>query len=209
MSFKPQEYFLNFSSLVSRVIPGSVLIYALIISGYSQKFMYTSPFKAGSVEAWAVFLVASYFMGHFVQLLSSVLNFTYDNWYQGWKRRKGDPLHDSAKQLKNRILGKYPALKNTKGTFPYARNYVAAVDKDMDSKLDEIKAESEFFRSLVVIFLIAALLFIGNQTWLIIVACLAMAVVSFGRYLDLRWKNTIRTYLFFIMSVAKDELLEK
>lgn len=209
MSFKPQEYFLNFSSLVSRVIPGSVLIYALIISGYSQKLAFTVPFTPGSVEAWAVFLVASYFVGHFVQLLSSVLNLAYDNWYQNWKRRKGDPLHDSAKQLKNRILGKYPALKNTKGTFPYARNYVAAIDKDMDAKLDEINAESDFFRSLVIIFLLTALLFIGNQTWQTITVCLAMAFGSFWRYLDLRWKNTNRTYLFFIMSVAKDELLEK
>jgi len=46
-------------------------------------------------------------------------------------------------------------------------------------QLDEIKAESEFFRSLVVIFLLAAVLFVGNQTWLTVTASLAMALASF------------------------------
>jgi hypothetical protein len=200
MDYKPQDLFLTFYNFFSVALPGAILTHSIVISGLNQWIFPKINLASGSPEAWAAFFVSSYFVGHFAQLIASPLDKIYDQWYEDYKTRQNGSLKDAAKQARNEILDSYKTLRDTKGTFPYARNYIAAIDKSMDAKLENIEAESKFFRSLTIILFLSAIMFIGNQVFTVVITYIFLAVVSCWRFLDLRWKHTQRTYQYFVVA---------
>jgi hypothetical protein len=202
MEYKPQDLFLSFYNFFSIALPGAILTQSIITSGLNQWVFPKISVVSGSPEAWVAFFVSSYFVGHFAQLIASPLDNIYDQWYEKHKTKQSSSLKDAAKQARNEILDKYETLKDSKGTFPYARNYITAIDKSMDVKLENIEAESKFFRSLTIILFLSAIMFIRNQVVTVVFTYIFLAVVSCWRFLDLRWKHTQRTYQYFVVASA-------
>ena len=99
MNFEPQKFFIGLVDFFSILMPGAMLTY-LGKDWIAQKLGLESGFPLDSVETGFVFFFVSYLLGHFVFLVSSLLDdLVYDplractNWGQISKRlAKGDHL---------------------------------------------------------------------------------------------------------------------
>jgi 8-oxo-dGTP pyrophosphatase MutT (NUDIX family) len=229
MGFEPQKFFIGLVDFFSTWLPGAILAYLLTI---------TPPFgdqlNPTSAEHWAVFLVGSYLLGHFIFVLGSRLDLVYDWLRQGTRDgqiqrlAKGKPLsswlsrkfgrlvfgkHDRALRqvirIKEACLGPSGAA-GAVNAFQWSKARLAVEKPDGLGLVHRFEADSKFFRSLLVMLLIAIPwlwwahqdligVLLPQAPRILVGALLAIAVagllgLSFWRFVDLRSKSTSQAY---------------
>ncbi len=109
--------------------------------------------------------------------------------------RSTDPLFLRAKQLAA------PVMLQEDRTYQWCRAWIALRSPTAFSETERVQANSKFFRGLVTAAAITAILSLTLQVpfhKLGAAVCAALALASFMRYCDLRWKAVQQTYRFFI-----------
>jgi hypothetical protein len=141
-----------------------------------------------------VFLLGSYVLGHFVFMVGSRLDRIYDYCRKWLKPEASDAAYKAADELRKRLT---PALGHGKGTFStlkWARSYIQIHSPQARVEIDQIEANSKFFRSIVVMAALLVAHFAHAWRPGLVAAALVMGSLSFVRFCDQRWKLTELSY---------------
>jgi hypothetical protein len=173
--------------LVTQYIPPKTLRDALSF-GLGDGTANPDPFVLG-----AAFLLSSYLLGHFVFMAGGELDPLYDRWRKRAKPVDGDKTFQAAlalqKELNKELVGGgFTTLK-------WASTYVQVKAPAARVEIDRLEADSKFFRSLVVVSVLAAAHFLlREQSPVAGVAAVVMTGLSYQRYRQQRWKMTELSY---------------
>ncbi len=236
MNFEPQKFFIGLVDFFSVWLPGAILAYLLTISPPFGGYFRPPGSDGLGAEGWAVFLVASYLLGHFIFLLGSRLDVLYDHLRNGtrdgqihrlaegktlsnpltrWMGRtfleRGDAALRQAIRIKLAHLG--PAGSRAVNAFQWSKVRLALHSSEGLALVNRFEADSKFFRSLVMLSLIAIPWQLAvPQRWLsdllqdtstaeasVVIAALSIGLIlligfSFWRFVDLRYKSTGQAY---------------
>jgi hypothetical protein len=122
-------------------------------------------------------------------------------WRSTFRSRKGGPvrLEDELLVSARRLAG--PAMPKGDKVYQWCRSVIALQNPSAFSEIERLQANSKFFRGIVMVSLISGLVSLRfHQPFGVRggVVCLAVAVLSFVRFSDLRWKAVQQAYRFFI-----------
>ncbi len=188
MAFEPQKFFIGLVDFFSILMPGALLAY--LGKDWVQGILFgATTFPLVSVENWAVFLFASYLLGHFAFLIGALLDeLLYDPFrkctYHGQIERlaKGKPLASRALQdlaashwffgsnadravtvalrIKARALQPISA-ENAINAYQWCKARLSKEHPEGFVAVQRFEADSKFFRSLVVVLAILIVVLIG------------------------------------------------
>lgn len=219
MELKPETLFVGVIDFFSVLLPGAVVAY--LVKEPAEQTLFGSVFPKYPSEAagWAVFVFASYLLGHFIFLVGSKLDETYD-WLrqtEGIRDRAGSLRRALAKslfstsadlavmrvrELKEKRLpdvGGKPVIN----AFQWAKARLTIECPAALSEVHRLEADSKFFRSLVVVLLVVAIL-VGvkaipkQPNWGVIALCVVLSVVSYWCYATRRFKATQHAYWYLL-----------
>lgn len=209
MTYKPTDFFVGVMEFFAIIMPGALLAFLLLDYGKSV-FGILLPTLSGTAEKWAAFLVIAYVFGHLLHHIGGIFDkYIYDKFYvKKWKRKKGkERLLTRTCDLIKAELGHDI---NMTSAFSWAGSYVRVHSAAAASELERGGADSKFFRSLSFVALVAVVLFASKSLLLATGCALLLFAFSIWRFCDLRWKNSQRTYEYFIMlKMAENTKTEK
>src|SRR5712691_7328996 len=228
MNFEPQKLFIGLVDFFSILMPGALLVY-LGQDWAAAKFGPAKGFPLDSTEAAAVFLFASYLLGHFAFLISSALDdWVYDplrawtEWGQISQRlSKGDDLSERWRRrlaTSNWLFGKNAdaavvqvqwiragalsalGAENSINAFQWSK---ARLTKELPEGLlavQRFEADSKFFRSFVVVLGVLTFFYAFQRSWPASTVCCVAMLPAMRRYIDQRFKATQQAY-WFVMTL--------
>lgn len=223
MPFDPQKLFLGIMDLFTIIMPGALLTF-LLRDHVGTPVLGDSYDDLGGAEAWALFLLASYLVGHVVFLIGASLDEPYD-----WLRRRTlgaqterlgrsgrlvpYPIRILAsvvfKNEENRAVEAATALRqqmlapvgagSSINTFQWSKAWLTIEQPSSLSTVQRFEADSKFFRSfsVVVAILIVVVAWRGDAVlWprWSVVPLVALLGGSLWRYMELRLKSTNQAY---------------
>jgi 8-oxo-dGTP pyrophosphatase MutT (NUDIX family) len=230
MNFEPEKFFIGLTDFFSVLLPGAVLTYLLMHSPSLAPVM-EALFHEPTADAvgWAVFLFASYLLGHLVFLLGSWLDELYD-----WARRHtlndqiarlargGRPLPWLARALiwlvfkrernvaVNRAVRiKQQALRalNADGAvnaFQWSKALLNIESPSSLAVVQRFEADSKFFRCFAVVLLITLLTWPWLVSWPLaaVPVVVVLLLMALWRYMEQRFKSTNQAYWSLIALTA-------
>jgi hypothetical protein len=203
MENKAGDFFVGVVDFFAILLPGALLSFLAQESAQKHVFGHILGTIQGATEGWAAFIFSSYLLGQFASLLGATfMDWIYDRTYLAHKRRNGDPGYNKAKELQ----GDHSAIA---GTLKWATAYVRLQNSDAATELDRLEATSKFFRSLVIVLVIYAIVFLWSSCGLAFAISVVLLALSFWRFANQRWKYTELAYLFFIELNLYPELAGK
>ena len=184
MNLEPQKFFIGLLDFFSILLPGALLTYVLMEwVGFD---------RLEGTEDWAVFLFASYLLGHIVFLAGSWLDDFYD-WVRGYTlntqiemlTRRGNLLPwpcraliwlvfkrernlavDRASAIKRQTLGPLRANEAI-NTFQWCKALLNIESPASFAQVERLEADSKFFRSFTVVLVLLLALWPLQQRWLL------------------------------------------
>jgi 8-oxo-dGTP pyrophosphatase MutT (NUDIX family) len=233
MNFEPQKFFVGLMDFFSVLLPGGVLIYLVKADAgttiWGGKVL---PEQMGP-EAVAVFLVASYVLGHFLFSVGAKL----DDWiYDPLRRRctskamvkqmarrgtlppwlvrviayavfkqERDIAVIRAGQIKAHMLAPMKAT-GAVNNFQWAKAFLAKEHAESLAMVHRFEADSKFFRSFVVVLLILSVYWATRPCPRLALSASALLLTwpALWRYLDQRYKATNQAYWSVITLVGRD-----
>lgn len=227
MSAEPDKFYIGVVDLFSILLPGAVLAYLVRSEAGSLKSWLppgVTDREFSEPEGWALFLFASYLLGHFVFMVGSWL----DDWVYDPLRRAtpGGTGFQSAGPLRRKCaawlfkknadlaVGQASAVRerhlpNVAGevavnTFQWAKARLALQCPAGLQQVQRFEADSKFFRSFVIVALLVAVWLAiriedGPERWLAPLVVLAVAGLSLLRYIERRFKSTQQAYWYVLV----------
>jgi 8-oxo-dGTP pyrophosphatase MutT (NUDIX family) len=183
MNLEPQKFFIGLLDFFSILLPGALLTYVLM--------EWVGFHRLEGTEDWAVFLFASYLLGHIVFLAGSWLDDFYD-WVRGYTlntqiemlTRRGNLLRwpcraliwlvfkrernlavDRASAIKRQTLGPLRA-NDAINTFQWCKALLNIESPASFALVERLEADSKFFRSFTVVLVLLLVLWPLQQIWL-------------------------------------------
>ena len=193
---KPNKFYVGVLDLFGILLPGAVA--AALLEPRIGDLIFGSLVSRPSSEPakWAAFLVIAYFLGHLIFLLGSCL----DPWYNKLRERF-DPYDDkSAYQAATSIRDSILTEQERKplNTFQWARAVLLAKCPAAAQDVHRLEADSKFFRSLLVVSALAALLFFIRGSVIEGALAVLLVVPCFARYYERRLKSTTQAYIHVV-----------
>jgi hypothetical protein len=201
---KPSEFYVGVLDLFGVLLPGAVATALLeprigdMIFGSLVSRLSSEPAK------WAAFLLIAYFLGHLIFLLGSYL----DPWYDKLKKRdkdkpmkRFDTANDdsaflAATAVRDSILTEQERIPLN--TFQWARSVLLATCPAAAQDVHRLEADSKFFRSLLVVSTLAALLLFIEYRLVESAMAFVLVVPCFARYFERRLKSTTQAYIHVV-----------
>lgn len=231
MNFDPQKFFIGLMDFFSILLPGALLTY-LLMGDVGPVVLGDRYQKLSSGEAWAIFLFASYLVGHLVFLLGSWLDELYDwtrrytlNTQIGMLAHRGRLLKwparaliwlvfkgernlavDRAVKIKLQALGALNA-KDSINTFQWCKALLNSESPTSLAVVQRFEADSKFFRCFTVVLLLVLAAWPLQHRWPAsagIPVVLGLLMLALWRYMEQRFKATNQAYWFVITQTAKD-----
>lgn len=197
MSYKPSDFYVKIIDVLAILLPGAMLSFMAIDASKIYVFGPILPEIQGESQGWIAFIFSSYLMGNFTYVLGRSLNYIYDRTYRKHKRKRGDKLKEFAETIKKSQLGDADEIINT---FRWATASLRIRSDAAISEVDRVEAVSKFFRSITVVLFITCIYVTYKDIWIAIIPCLVLMLLSFWRYMEQRWRRTVLTYEFFIVT---------
>jgi hypothetical protein len=199
MDTKPSDFFVGFIDFFAVILPGALLCAVLAPVAKDHLFGPIISRPTGEAEGWIVFAFAAYLTGHLVFLLASFLDPVYDRAREWLLPRENDGLYNLATELKNAKLGAKSA--EVINTFRWARAYIQLRHPKAIAEISKLEADSKFFRSFVVVLVLAVPILATHGPGIELVAAAALvplAALCCWRYGERRWKSTKLAYEYLI-----------
>jgi hypothetical protein len=199
---KPSDFLLGILDFFAVMMPGAVVTW--LAASYLPRALgaYVDVTAAngdgGQALAWVVIIFTSYVLGHFVFMLGATLDRLYDRWRKSNRPKETDLTFQAAHQLYESLnpslsVGRFTTLKWTKA-------YVQIRCPAARLEIDRFDANSKFFRSFVVVSVFLALHYaIRDHAWGLVAGAVILALLSFWRYCDQRWKASELSYATAVM----------
>jgi hypothetical protein len=221
MDFKPSDFFINVIDFFAVILPGAVLTYFLKGLVYPHLFgagkifpeLYTDVQKA------IAFLIATYVVGNLIFPMGSLLldDVIYDKFLRNTFFKKNfDLAYLTATAIREEHLNSEAEIdqliatrklnseaaeqlaarpkREILNTFKWAQNYLGIKSPSGLTEVQKLEADSKFFRSLAVAFIIIGAVLLFKAVWIWAAVFLALSLLSIYRYGDLRYKSTQKAY---------------
>jgi ADP-ribose pyrophosphatase YjhB (NUDIX family) len=233
MNFEPEKFFIGLLDFFSILLPGAVLTF-LLMDDVSPVIWKTCAYQPlTGAKGVAVFLVASYSLGHFVFLLGSWLDELYDivrrhtlnNQITMLSRRdelllwpvraaiwlifkqERNLAVNCARNLKEKQLGALQA-KDAVNTFQWCKAWLTENKPKSQAVVQRFEADSKFFRCFVIVLLIMTVIWAVQGRWqLAAMAVFVFLPLALWRYMEQRFKATNQAYWSVITAFAADPSL--
>jgi hypothetical protein len=220
---KPSDFSIGVIDFFSVILPGALLTFFLKGMFYGTLFgegkLFPEP-QEGIAES-AVFLMVAYIVGNLIFMLASRLDASYDKHI---RKRLFQPKHDVTYKVASQLREKFietdvrlrelvvvdkltepdcqTILKNPNrhilNTFKWAQHFLLFNKPEALAEIERTIADSKFFRSLVICFLIMAVVLLVGKKTLFPGIFVALAVLCYYRYGELRFKATLKAYELII-----------
>ena len=195
---KPGDFLLGVFEFFAILLPGMIatwLAAQYVPAGLLRDGAFFTA-AAPQTASWllvAVFLIASYTLGHFVFMLSAQLDHTYDGWRRRAKPLTRDTAFRAARALQETLNRELAGSAFT--PLKWAKAYILVNAQHARVEIDRLEAEQKFFRSLVVVAAaLAAHFFLSELAPVAGLAAVVLGVLAYHRYLEQRWKWTELIY---------------
>ncbi len=234
MKLKPQDFFIGVIDFFSVILPGALVTYFLkvLLSANDFGVYKVFPLPESETQQWIVFLVATYIIGHIIFLVASFLDkLVYDKRLSKLFYKKNFDFayltatsireqylysstwigqHITENKLTENKIKEFHREKNWEiiNTFKWAQSFLAIKYPETLVDINKFEADSKFFRSLVVAFIIIGsvqLLYIDKEEWKIGTCFFVLSLLSLYRYGDLRYKSTQKAYELIITINHKEK----
>ncbi len=195
MSYKPGDFLIGVSELISIVLPGAIGAYLLAgwLTEVAERVGLPVPTGAA---LWAALGLLAYLLGHLLFLVGSVLDPLYDRLRKRLMRGTRNRPYQVASGIMRAALGSHA---DTSNTYKYA---TAVLTLRSDAALAEVRqfeADSKFFRSLTVLAAAIAVVALARGfRWEALAAAVALGA-CFWRYAERRWKSTERAFQYVVV----------
>jgi hypothetical protein len=194
MSYRPGDFLIGVSELISILLPGAAATYALIpVLGQMAVDAHLPQLEGAA--AWVGAALVAYLTGHLIFLTGALLDRPYDLLRQRFYPRERDKTYLAATTVARSWLG---ADADATNTYKFATAVLALRHDTALAEVRQFEADSKFFRSLTI--LTVCLIVAGPlrlTTWhllggLVLLAC------CFWRYVERRWKATHRAFEYLM-----------
>ena len=193
---KPSEFYVGVLDFFAILLPGAIA--AAILAPRIGHFVLGPLIAIPTSEAgnWAAFLTFSYFLGHLIFLVGSYVDRLYDP-IRRWRTPYGN---ESAFQCATRIRDTLVDESERKAlnTFQWTRAVLIAKSPPAADDVHRLEADSKFFRSLLVVFVMSSIVFFSGGKVLEGIVALVLVPPCFARYYERRLKSTTQAYLHVI-----------
>jgi hypothetical protein len=223
MDLKPSDIFIGVIEFFSVMLPGALLTYFLTGMFYNDVFGAGKVFPEPPTDAvrWIVFLLITYVIGNIIFMIAAFLDNIYDKvlrkplfqsnydlrYKTAWAVQRQyidtdrtlDELLDSDKitDVEHDEILKNPE-REILNTYKWAQHFLLFKNPDALADIRRTEADSKFFRSLVVTFLIIAVLLLAQAKNAEALFFLALSILCLYRYGDFRRKATEKAYEIII-----------
>ena len=215
---KPSDFFVGVVDFFAILLPGAAFVY--LFRPFLTDDVPIDWLPTTSTQSWVLFLVLAYIVGHLLHALGSGLldHRVYHDIYLPRKR----PFHARAAELANDALAKDEhAMKtllarvrletkaNSTGTnyYDWCLSDIRVTRPAGAAEVDRLQADSKFFRSMVFVFLAAALVSFGATLVsfrpalaIFSVSAFALTIFAIWRFCELRWTATKRVYEQYLLN---------
>ena len=250
MDIKPQNIYISLIDFFSVLLPGGLLTYFL--SGIFYKYVFGDgnifPEPTNYTVIWIVFVIVAYIVGNLVFTIASFLDASYDKILRPLFESKYDLTYKTARRIHSKYINTdnqlkellaqnqisdadhREILKNKKceifNTFKWSQHFLLFEKPEALAEVQQVEANSKFFRSLVITFLIIVCLLFWQAKIIAGVVVIIFSVLCYYRFGELRFKTTEKAYEIIITahhleiykqfedirqieSVARDEQFEE
>ena len=197
---KPADLHVGVMELFSILLPGAALVALLVGSGLVTDLVALLPLGQTAAQ-YAAFLLAAYAAGHILFLVGTLLDEAlYMRVRQRfWPDRDGDAYHQAGLLRRAAIGGTATLPMNT---FSWAKSYLMLHWPAAAADVQRYEADSKFFRSLVPLLAVAAVILLMRNEALLAAVTVALAAASCWRYAERRYKSTLWAYRHIIVHHA-------
>ena len=215
---KPSDFFVGVVDFFAILLPGGALVYLLrpfLINNVPNDWLPTT-----STQSWILFLVLAYIVGHLLHALGSFLldDFVYQKFYlprckpshARAAKLVGDALRndeDAGKTLLARVRLNTKANSTGTSYYDWCLSDIRVARPAGAAEVDRLQADSKFFRSMVFVFLAAALVSFGATLFtfrpalaVFSIGMLALTIFAIWRFCELRWTATKRVYEQYLLN---------
>jgi hypothetical protein len=209
---KPSDFFIGIVDFFAVLLPGAALVRLLqpfLLIGAPKVWLPTT-----QTQGWVMFFVLAYIAGHLLHALGSWLldKYVYGKVYLPQFRSS----HAQAAELANNhaaLRENEDATKtllarvclttkiDSKGTsyYDWCLSDVRMSSPAGAVEVDRLQADSKFFRSMVFVFLFAALISIPKAPVWVSAGAAALTIFAIWRFCELRWTATKRVYEYYLL----------
>ncbi|TGX53583.1 hypothetical protein E5A73_12205 [Sphingomonas gei] len=197
---KPNDFHIGVIEFFSILLPGALLTAALVGRFHPELAEPLRSLLAPAGADWVAFALASYAAGHFVFLVAAMLDgLVYDR-LELWKRFRGgaDHCYLRATEARQAFFG---TLERDvpMNSFAWAKSVLRLRAPAALADVERYEADSKFFRSLVVVIPVTAVLLAASPLLAALAAALTLA--SFFRYAERRYKSTEWAYRYLLVLI--------
>lgn len=215
---KPSDFFVGVVDFFAILLPGGALVYFLrpfLIDNVPNDWLPTT-----STQSWMLFLVLAYIVGHLLHALGSFLldGYVYSKFYlprfrpshARAVRLTGDALRndeDAVNTLLARVRLNTEANSTGTNYYDWCLSHIRVARPAGAAEVDRLQADSKFFRSMVFVFLAAALVSFGATLLsfrpalaVFSIGTLALTIFAIWRFCELRWTATKRVYEQYLLN---------
>jgi 8-oxo-dGTP pyrophosphatase MutT (NUDIX family) len=223
MSLEPQKFFIGVIDFFSILMPGALLTY-LLKSAVGPRILGADYGRLGNTEGWAIFLVSSYLLGHFLFFIGSWLDdFAYDPLRTMTKkgqirrlldgrnlspivlrglawicfRKDPDVAVERVLPIKQAYLKRIDAPRSI-NAFQWCKAKLATEHVDALATVNRFEADSKFFRSFVPVMLVILGMALRYRQWWLSTWSFVAMVLAFLRYMEQRFKSTQQAYWYIL-----------
>lgn len=200
---KPSDFFITILDFFAVLLPGAAAAYFIAEEASARHWVSTL------ANTWQPvgFAMAAYVLGHLIFLLGSYLDPLYDLRSRRRRSFEDGGAFRAAAAIRD---ARSPALRGAGlSTFKWCRAFVALNAPAARSELEYHEATSKFFRSLVVLLVLACPALVvsdipglpGARVALSVTAA-GLAWLCFLRFCDQRWKLTELAYTYTVLLAA-------
>lgn len=231
MKFEPGKFFIGVIDFFSILLPGALLTYALKDKVITV-FFAIPEFTLDTPEHMTIFVFLSYLLGHFIFLLGAAFldDHVYDNlrvstYFEQVRRlARGEKLKSkflrflarhSFNSYSDRTIVKILQLKkfhleplkalDTMNAFKWCKTYLNTIAPHTLSSVERFEANSKFFRSLFIVFIIVLPFSIFTRLWYASLIIVGLIILSLWRYIDQRKKGIEQAYRTVIVLEANND----
>lgn len=195
---KPDDVHLGVIDFFAIMLPGTIAVaYFDRVGGraYAEEMLPAASFSG--VGAWVLFALASYAVGHFVFLLASLLDDTYDFIRpRVWPDKPGNAFN-RAKALRDRALCTEDGCQPM-NTFSWAKAVLQLNSKQAAADIARLEADQKFFRSLCVVLSTTGIHGLFRDKFTIAIVLVLVGLAAYARYVERRYKTTQWAYYYVL-----------
>lgn len=193
---KPGDFFVGILDFFAILVPGAIAT-AILQPRFGHlvfgQLIAHPPSEAGQ---WVAFLVFAYFIGHLIFQLGTYIDRLYNLIRERLNPYGNESAYRCATRLRDELIE--PEERIALNTFQWARAVLISSSPAAADDASRLEADSKFFRSLLVVSLLASAVFATGGHLVEAAVALLLVAPCFARYCERRLKSTTQAYIHVV-----------